>query len=166
MKKIKQKMSVVRTPQQEKLFFKADIFVYIGLALIILCLFAVFFFPKSCVKDGGSTFSVYHGDSVVLTFDCESDKPLTVSEEFSHLVESEVKGDEYIITVYTSLDKNGFNKIVFNSTENSAKVIESTCSASKDCVYAPKLTSAGSIYCAPHMLKIVKGSGLTPPVVG
>lgn len=166
MKKVKQKTSAVRDVKEDKLFFKADVFVYFGLALVILCLFLIFFFPKSCAKDNFSTFSVYSGDSVVLTFDCEKDNPLTISEDFLHLVEHEINGDEYIITVYTSIDKDGFNKIVFNRAESSAKVIESTCSASKDCVYAPKLTAAGSIYCAPHTLKIVKGSGLTPPVVG
>ncbi len=166
MKDVKQKLSAARYAKDEKLFYKSDIFVYIGLALAIVCLFLIFFFPKSCAKDDFSTFSVYSADKVVLTFDCESDNPLNLSEDYAHLVESEIKGNEYIITVYTSIDKVGFNKIVFNKAENSAKVIESTCSASKDCVYAPKLTAAGSIYCAPHTLKIVKGSGLTPPTVG
>ena len=72
------------------------------------------------------------------------------------------------VVIYTSSEKKGFNEIVFDCVNLTAKVIESTCSSSKDCVHTPALTTNGSIYCAPHNLKIVPSNfdGLVPPIAG
>ena len=91
-----------------------------------------------------------------------------MEKDFSDFVLLTETDDGYTLTIYTSNDKTGFNVIFINTKESSVKIIESTCSVSKDCVYSPAISNSGAIYCAPHGIKIIPNgtSGNIPPIVG
>ena len=68
---------------------------------------------------------------------------------------------------HTDETHTGFNLIFINTIERYAKMQDSTCSHSKDCVHSPSITNSGIIYCAPHGSKItLLGTNDIPPWTG
>ena len=167
-KSSKDNQSAVK-PISSKIFEKKDALVYIGLACFIFCLFLIFSLPQACAdKDKNYGFKITVKDQTVATLDANSISPVSVADNFLSLVEVSSNGDVYTIKIYTDEQKLSFNVIEFNAGEISVKVTESTCSESKDCVHFPTLYNSGSIYCAPHHLKIqtLLGGGFVPPTTG
>lgn len=162
------KITASHTTQARKLFYRQDVFVYLGLAVLIFCLFFLFVFPSACKQNSSKGFKVLHGSEQVLIFDISLSNYIFVSEKFSNSVRIEQNEKTYTVTIYFDEEKTDFNTLIFDIEACSAKVIESTCSESKDCVYSPKITTSGSIYCAPHNLKIVPltDDGFVPPITG
>ena len=135
---------------------KVDFFGYLMFLIILFCIFVIF--PKN--KDS-SGFKVYKGESLVLTYIYGGD--LTISNQWLDKVEFDKTNT--IITI--NLDKNQFNQLVINESNKTVKMLESTCSDSKDCVHSPAISSGGMIYCAPHDLKILPTQKTNaPPSVG
>ena len=162
------KNELTKSIKNAKLFLLKDIFVYLSLFLFIIVLFLIFIIPSTCNKQKNSGFIVTVKNQTVLTFNAKNSSPISITEEYLELVEVTKEQSIYTVKIYLSLDKKSFNTLSFNKDEISAKVIESTCSQSKDCVYTPKITDNGSIYCAPHGLKIVPltTDGFIPPTTG
>ena len=156
-------------PISSKIFEKRDALVYIGLACFIFCLFLIFSLPQTCANNSKNYgFKITVKDKTVAVLDANSSTPVFVSDDYLSLVEVSSNGDVYTIKIYTDEEKSGFNTVEFNAKEVSVKVTESTCSESKDCVHFPTLYNSGSIYCAPHHLKIqtLNDSGFVPPTTG
>ena len=154
--------------KQTKLFYKKDLIVYFSLVILIVCLFAFFVFPTISKKDNVG-FIITRNGHTVLTFDTKSSDLFSISAVFENQVEIEsLESEIYKVKIYSSAQKNGYNILVFDANKISVKVIESTCSDSKDCTFCPELKNSGSIYCAPHALKItpLSGGGFVPPITG
>ena len=134
-----------------KPFMKGDLMIYSLLLLLVVALFFAFvIFPKNTVAKG---FLVYKNDNTVLSYSFDTNT-LIVSEDFKHLVEKSDTKNGFTLTVYTDKNHVGFNMLMVDTQSKSVKVIDSTCSLSKDCVSFPALTDKGLIYCSPHGLKI------------
>ena len=146
-----------------KPFMFNDIFVYAITFITVLILFLIFvIFPTT---SSGRGFAVYKDGQTVLTF-TYGDRKLNVKNGFT--VSSKQADNGVYITVYTSKDKSGYNVIFADTENNRVKVVESTCSTSKDCTHTPAVSDKGAIFCAPHGLKIIPlgGDGRTDPITG
>ena len=131
--------------KDRKIFLKKDIFVYIALLVLIALLFLVFIIlPKAITSNG---FAVYVEDDCVIKYTYDNQKIEIASDWQDKVVVSDNK-----ITIYFS--ESEYNEITINFSEKSVKMTDSTCSKTRDCVYEPKITNSGIIYCAPHKLKI------------
>lgn len=151
--------------KSKKPFEFNDVFVYLALFLIILGLFFAFvFFPTSSTSQG---FEVYKGQQKVLTYYFDSDT-LSISSDFSSVVQVENQTGGKSICVYTNQNKTGYNLIFIDLVNKSVKITQSTCSASHDCTLMPAIKGGGVIYCAPHELSIVPilTDSITPPTTG
>lgn len=142
-----------------------DLFLYAFLIIAVLFLFIIFVISPN--KKNAEGFTVKKGENTVCTF-TYLNQTLSVNSDYINLVVSEKTDGGFIITVYTSNDKSGYNELTVDTTAKTVKVSKSTCSVSKDCVYSPAIGNDGAIYCAPHDLKIIptNGSGYVPPVTG
>lgn len=148
--------------RKSKPFEIKDIFIYGMALLIVIGLFLSLLGFNKTNDISGYKITVKNEIAVTLSFT----DGVVVDKEFSDLVSVEKDRDVFVITVYT-FDKLGFNEIVFNLKEKSVFVSKSNCSESKDCTHFPKLTNSGSIYCAPHQLKISPlNDGYKNPVAG
>ncbi len=137
--------------KQTKPFMKGDILIYSLLFLLVVVLFFAFvLFPKSNDSKG---FCVYKNDKTVLYY-YFNNNTLTISKDFENLVEKSTVQDGFTLTIYTNNNRNDFNVLYVNTQTASVKVVDSTCSVSKDCTSFPALTDKGLIYCNPHGLKI------------
>jgi nitrite reductase/ring-hydroxylating ferredoxin subunit len=149
--------------RKSKPFKICDLIVYAALILFVAALF-LYFIILPTINTDTVGFCVSKGGKTVLTV-----KNLTcsVNDEFVWLVESEKVDENLRVTIFTDQTKLGYNVIIFYAN-GSAKVVESTCSHSKDCTFSPAIKNSGVIYCAPHDLKIepLTGSGFIPPVAG
>ena len=138
------------------------ILIIVGAVLFLFIIFVI-----SPNKKNAEGFTVKKGENTVCTF-TYLNQTLSVNSDYINLVVSEKTDGGFIITVYTSNDKSGYNELTVDTTAKTVKVSKSTCSVSKDCVYSPAIGNDGAIYCAPHDLKIIptNGSGYVPPVTG
>lgn len=146
--------------KNRKPFERGDIFLYSSVLILIIILLCVFvIFPK---QEDSAGFKVYKGESLVLTYTYE--KELTISPTWQNKVT--YNQNDCTITIF--LDGGEFNRLIINESNNSVKMIESTCSESKDCVHSPAISYSGIIYCAPHDLKVLPLNKTTnaPPSVG
>lgn len=156
--------SIADKIHNSKLFYKKDIIAYFLLALFIVFLVLFFILLPSSKQSNG--FCVKKDGQVVLFF---ADNKVQIQTGYEGFVEQEVLDYSTIkVIVYSSLEKTGYNVILFDAINKTAKVIESTCSHSKDCCYSPAISNNGIIYCAPHGLSIepIGSSNFTPPVTG
>ena len=132
-----------------KPFELKDIAIYIACFFIIVFLFVSFLGFNKDSEILGFNVTVKNKLAITLSFN----KGVTVKEPFSDYVTVNQEDNLYFITIYTE-NKDGYNTIIFDLTDKSVWVDESNCSDSKDCVHFPKFNKSGSIYCAPHKLKI------------
>ena len=157
------KNSVYTRTKNLKPFEFGDIFIYAVTLLLVVVLFIFLVITPKVSSVSGFSVTI-HGDEI-LSFNVNSQK-VSVNEMNGYSVE--VADDElgYLITVKS--DDGHFNKILFNFSKRSAKVVESNCSISKDCTFSPAITTSGTIICAPHGLKIVPilSGGYTEPITG
>ncbi len=148
---------------RSSLFMRGDIVIYFLVLIIVLVLFFLPLLTTRTVNPSG--FCVWIENKKAITF--YKDQTVSVEPDFINLVESQKGLNGFTVKLYTT-DKKGYNVIFFDTENLTIKVIESTCSASKDCVHFPALKDKGSIYCAPHQVKItlLESGGFTPPVAG
>lgn len=148
--------------RSSKLFYKGDLLIYSALSVMLIALFfALVIFPASKPTSG---FEICRANDTILTY---TDGKITVEEKYSSLVQIKSVEKGFEVTVYTDQTKTHFNVLLFDKKQSTAKVIESNCSHSKDCTYIPPIKNSGTIYCAPHDLKIQPiNSDFTPPVAG
>lgn len=158
------KSDIYTKVKSKKPFEFNDIFVYSALTLLILVLFICFvIIPQKSAPLG---IEVRKNNQKVLSFHYSSNT-IVIENEFNELVEVSDHNDGKLITIYTNTDKTGFNKIYIDLQNKTAKMQDSTCSHSKDCVSLPKISDSGMIFCAPHALKITPiDSKGTPPWTG
>lgn len=148
--------------RKSKPFEIKDIFIYGMALLIVIGLFLSLLGFNKTNDISGYKITVKNEIAVTLSFT----DGVMVDPAFNELVLVKQGGNVFTITVYTK-DKSGFNEIIFNLAEKSVFVSKSNCSESKDCTHFPKLTNSGSIYCAPHQLKISPlNDGYKNPVAG
>lgn len=148
-----------------KAFEINDVFLYVFLLVVVSVLFILFVFSQNKNTPDGFTITV-NGKSAC-TFTC-LDNNLTINEEFKSLITFIETENGVTLTVFTDESKSGYNVIFIDTFNQTAKVTESTCSISKDCVYSPAISRDGAIFCAPHGLKITPNgaSGTIPPITG
>ncbi len=147
--------------RKSKPFELRDIAIYCASIFIIVALFISLLGFNKNSDISGFKITVKNELAVILYFE----KGVTIEEPFIDFVTVYYEDNLYTVTVYTE-DKNGFNQILFDLNDKSVWVNKSNCSDSKDCVHFPKLTDSGTIYCAPHKLKIstIKDQYKTPIV--
>lgn len=148
--------------RSSKLFYKGDLLIYLALSVMLLALFfALVIFPASKSSSG---FEICRANDTILTY---VDGKFSVDEKFSSLVQIKSVEKGFEVTIYTDQAQTHYNVLLFDKKQSTAKVIESNCSLSKDCTYIPAIKNSGTIYCAPHDLKIQPiNSDFTPPVAG
>lgn len=160
-------MSVERV-KKSKPFYLKDIAVYSAVAIIVLILFMAFvIIPRiNASTNGTAGFSVEVDGKTVVTHDYTS-HDFVIDKDFLDLVEIEDCTEGYLVTIYLSQEKDGFNQLLVNKTEKTVKMLDSDC-RSKQCTYLHEVSDNGIIYCAPRKLKITptSGSGFIPPVTG
>lgn len=140
-----------------KFFVKRDAIVYAFLLISIIALFIIFAIAPSTAANG---FYVYVQDELVLTVKYGESPVVNNDTDKATVV---IDGDDYY--VYFNAEKTDYNKITVNA--DGAKITDSTCSLSRDCVYEPTIKNGGAIYCVPHELKIVPITATaTPPLTG
>lgn len=148
--------------RSSKLFFKSDLLLYLAIAVTVTALFLAFVILPSSKPASG--FEICRGNDTLFIY---SAGEITVEEEFSTLISSQNVDGGLKVTVYTDQSKTHYNVLFFDIEKNTVKVTESNCSFSKDCTYIPAIKNAGTIYCAPHDLKIQPiNAEFTPPVAG
>lgn len=134
--------------KSKKAFELYDVFLYLVVVVFIFSLFLGVFLKKDERLDG---FKIEVNNQVV--FKCDFDKN---SYEISEGYENHVIIEHNSVTVYFNDQKTDFNIIVYNPTEKTVIVQESTCSSTKDCTKSPALKSGdGVIICSPHKLKVL-----------
>ena len=119
-------------------------------------------FPKTKTASG---FKVTVNGNEVFTYYNGINK-YEISQLEDYVISVDNSDGNYLLTV--SSNDGHYNKILFDKSNNSAKVVESNCSLSKDCTFSPAITDNGAIICAPHALKIVPilSNGSTEPITG
>ncbi len=150
---------------ERRLFYIKDLIVYLVALLVIIGLFLGFIiFPKTNSSFKGFNVSV-KGD-IILT--CYADGQIVIAQNYLENVEYFTSENVITIKILSLTHHDGYNQIEINTKEKTAKVVESNCSNSKDCVFSPKISTSGAIYCAPHGLKIsaIGDSPFIPPTVG
>lgn len=150
--------------KSKKCFEKNDLLVYLALILTLTILFLAFYLTNGNATALG--FKVCVNDEEIFSF-TYSDENFSVNEDYADFIT--VDKVEKTVTIYLNAQKTQFNLISYDLNSSSVKMKNSTCSLSKDCVYEPKISDKGTIFCAPHNLKIVpitNGFVATPPVVG
>lgn len=156
------KDNCIKKIKQSSLFLRGDLWIYFFVLIIVIGLLFAPLLSNDTANFSGFLVRVNNQDAI--TF---SNGELTVLKEFVPLTETTEQEDGVSVKLYTH-DKKGYNVIFFNTKNKTVKITESTCSASKDCVHFPAIKDKGTIYCAPHQVKItlIKGDGFTPPVAG
>ena len=161
-------MGIERIEQikKRKPFSFADIFVYAGLAVLIVALFIAFVFtvPQEPIK--GVQF-VYR-EQVIYTYSLETGGKATNGWD-AHF-EERTDGNLVYITFYEDDEKTEYNVLCVNLAEQSAKMTDTNCSHHKDCVYMDAISSqTGVIICVPHGLKVLALDGeqeFDSPILG
>ena len=158
------KKSIYTKAKNLKPFEIFDILIY-GITAILVAVLFLFFvvLPKNGHIDG---FKITLHGQELLRYETATDKFTVLNQVDGYTVDISKSENCQIITI-TDTD-GGYNKILLDTENKSAKVIESNCSSSKDCVYSPAITKSGAIVCAPHGLKItpISSSGFTEPITG
>lgn len=148
--------------KKDKPFHLLDLAVYGSIALAVIALFMafVFFIPRD---DIGKIFIDLDGKRIA-EYDFNENE-LTVTDEEAKIETVETDGK---ITLTVRIDDKGYNVIEILTDEHSVSVTDANCSAHKDCVYSPAITSSkGIIVCVPHNLKIYgEAENIDNPVVG
>ena len=160
---MKRYKSVAEKMSNSKLFHLRDLIAYLSVAFFITCLIVSFIILPSSNPSNG--FCVKKDGQPVIYF---TQNKVQIQSGFDGLVEEEKCDDGIKVTIYSNLSRTGYNVILFNTAKKTAKVIESTCSHSKDCCYSPAISNSGIIYCAPHGLSIepIGAGSFSPPVTG
>ncbi|MBQ8426709.1 MAG: hypothetical protein IJX16_02990 [Clostridia bacterium] len=143
-----------------------DIAIYLTVALLVFVLFLVFIIIPHFSEKDGYGFIVECDGNTVITYHYGSEN-FNVNEDFISRVEITKTEGGYEVTLYTSLDKSGFNTLLVNERDKTVKMLNSDC-RSKQCTYLHAIGGSGIIYCAPRLLKITPlgGSGFVPPTTG
>lgn len=147
-----------------KPFEVIDIFIYLFLLIVVFVLFLCFVILPHLESAEG--FLIAKNGNTIVNFDYSSGK-YSVDSEFKKLVV--VDENSCTITVYTNEQKSEYNVIVFDREKKVVKMLDSTCSSTKDCIYEPEISVNGMIFCAPHDLKVLPlndNFSPTSPVIG
>lgn len=129
-----QKRNIMALARNSKPFALADIFVYLGVAAVIVVLFIVFVFTST--PSDLQYINIYSNGELVYKFDCADNKgEITTSKYADRVVVSEVDG-VITITVYETDNTEHYNTIEIRFVDGGyrAKVIAANCSATKECV--------------------------------
>lgn len=132
-----------------KIFEFNDVFVYIAIFLTITALFLFFLIPKKSPVNG---FKVMIGDETILFYEYGKNAP-TYYGNYDNNIDFSLENNS--LKIYLNNDKSEYNVILFSNEKKEFKMIESTCSNTKECVKMPSVSSSGMIYCAPHLLKVL-----------
>ena len=156
--------NIFNSVKVRKSFEAIDIFIYLFLLIIVFVLFLCFvILPHTKSAEG---FLIAKNDTTIVTFNYSSGK-CSIDSEYENLVI--LDEDNCTITVYTDEKKCEYNVIVFDSEKKIVRMLDSTCSSTKDCVYEPEISASGVIFCAPHDLKVLPLSdnfSPTTPIIG
>lgn len=150
---------------QYRLFLKKDIIIYILLVLFVFALFCTFVIPQSCSsKKNSDGFKVTVNNSTIISHNYGTTE-FNVSQSWKNRIHITKEEDNFLIKI---VFEDSYNLIFCDEQNRSVKMRDSTCSLSADCKYLPAVYNNGTIYCAPHNLKIstLLESGKTPPITG
>ncbi len=153
---------ILNTLKVRKPFEFNDIFIYLFILSLVAVLFICFVITPSLADVKG--FSICVGQEEIFSLDYSSGKYEISNDYLDKIIVDQKKST---ITIFFE-DESNFNLVQYSLKEKWVKMLDSACSKSKDCVYEPKISRSGMIYCAPHDLKILPIGEFspTPPVIG
>lgn len=144
------KTSVYEELKVRKPFEFNDIFLYSFILMLCLALF-LFFIPRSSASSDG--FKIIWDGKTVFSLSY-ADNSYNVDDSFPY--ELLVDTEKSTVTIFFSEDKSEYNLLSYDLSEKSVKVVESSCSDTKECTRIPAVKNDnGAIYCTPHKIKIV-----------
>lgn len=141
-----------------------DIFLYSFILLLVFVLFLCFVIVPQTKQAVG--FSVEINDKKVFSLNY-STREYIIENDFIHYIE--VDKEQNTVIIFLNDEKTEFNKLLFDANKKTIKMLETTCSNTKDCLYEPEISKTGIIYCAPHKLKVLPINNEftpSPPVIG
>ena len=145
------KINVLERIKESKPFHFGDLFVYILSAIFLFILFAVFvIFPPTTQSDG---IKITKDGKEVFTYYFSS-HDYQIVNEFSDLIVVNESDEGLYVKIFFDDLKRSFNVVYIDFSSSTARVTESNCSSSKDCVHSSPVKDSGVIVCAPHKLKI------------
>lgn len=151
--------------RNSKSFNTIDIVLY-GITFIIIAVLFILFviLPRNNSSLG---FKVEIDNQRVLTYEFENNRYI-INESFADNVIVQEKDDEILFSIYTNKSLDKFNVVWINTAHNKARIIESNCSSSKDCVHSPEIEKSGAVVCAPHKLTLspLVGGSADQPITG
>lgn len=141
-----------------------DIFLYSFILLLVVVLFLCFVILPQTKQAVG--FSIEINDKNIFSFDYSTYEYI-IETDYSNYID--IDKERNTITIYLNDERTEFNRLVFNTDKKVVKMLESTCSKTKDCLYEPEISKTGIIYCAPHKLKVLPINNKftpSPPIIG
>ena len=164
-KNVQSASEVDNNKTQYRLFYKRDILIYILLVLFVFALFCTYVIPQSCSsKKNSDGFKVTVNDSTIISHNYGTTE-FNVKQSWENRIQITKENNNFLIKI---IFEDSYNLIFCDEQNRSVKMRDSTCSLSADCKYLPAVYNNGTIYCAPHNLKIstLSESGKTPPITG
>ncbi len=125
-----------------------DLIIYGAILALVAVLFIVVFTTRDTSPLKG--IRVYVSNEVVYEYNFEKGEGLKKSD----CIETIEDGEEKLI-IKVNVKDGGYNVLEITKS-GGVKVTQANCGPTPDCVYTPEIkNSGGSIYCSPHMIKIV-----------
>lgn len=156
-------LATVKKEQQNKLFKKADLILYITLAVLIVVLFFVFVVDKDKKESKG--FEIIQDEVVILSYNFETDI-YKITEGYEDILLILHNYDNFSITIFAK-EHDHFNQISIDRDKKYVYMLDANCSSSKDCTKMSINGDNDVIVCVPHKLKI-KGlsNNIQQPISG
>lgn len=143
-------LTTVKKEQQNKFFKKADLIIYITLAILIVVLFFVFVVDKD--KNVNTGFEIIQDEVVIFSYNFESDT-YKVTEGYADKLLIVHNQDVFFVTIYAK-ENNHYNQISIDRDKKYVYMFDANCSSGKDCTKMSIKDDNDVIVCVPHKLKI------------
>lgn len=138
--------------KKQKYFYKADLIVYVLIAILITTLLLVYLLPYN--KTSLEKIEIYYENILIYTYNYESNEKEIVDNYSNIITEYDSDGLHYV-KIVTERGKN-----IVEIGNSYAKMSEADCSYYAECVnnFQPIEEGGDIIVCLPHQIKII-GSG-------
>lgn len=144
-------LATIKKEQQNKLFKKADLVLYITLAVLIVVLFLVFVVDSD--KNENIGFEIILEETVILTYNFDS-KIYKITDGYEDYFLIEDSNNSLIITIFIDNEHSHYNQLSVSTTKKQVYMINANCSSAKDCTKMSIKDDKDVIVCVPHKLKI------------
>lgn len=135
--------------KEGKWFRVWDLIVYGIIAVTVAALFLSVFLTRD--RSPASGIRITYAGTAVFEYDYSSDKYSVIAAD---CIEINSDSDDKLELIFHP-NGGGYNKVLIDKKNKSARVIDADCSTRKDCVYSPAITDNSLIICCPpHKMTI------------